>query len=168
MAFIALVTYKFLCFTLALIAVSCCYSAGYAEENPAQTFVTALACFNNKFIYAGCDEAYRLNESGNFNVPPEATDLFCHGPCLAETQQVLNCVDHMLSGFVFNNRATLPDIRGALRAGCSYTSQRGKFNGFGPFGEYIQGETSNAQKLPNFSSFFTFLIVTGCSLFILH
>ncbi|CAL9003277.1 unnamed protein product [Prunus brigantina] len=168
MAFIALPTYKFLCFTLALIAVSCCYSAGYAEENPAQTFVTALACFKNKFIYAGCDEAYRLNESGNFNVPPKATDLFCHGPCRAETQQVLNCVDHMLSGFVFNNRATLPDIRGALRAGCSYTSQRGKFNDFGPFSEYIQGETSNAQKLPNFSSFFTFLIVTGCSLFILH
>lgn len=133
---------------------------GYAEDNPAQTFVTALACFSNKFvsanhahnaiscytniirssilflidfvliwsdqIYAGCTEAYRLNESGEFNVPPEATNSFCHGPCFEETQQVLNCVDRMFSNFVFGNRATLPELRSALRAGCSYTNQIGK------------------------------------------
>lgn len=77
-------------------------------------------------IYAGCNEAYRLNESGEFNVPPEATNLFCHGPCFEETQQVLNCVDRMFSNFVFGNRATLPELRSALRAGCSYTNQIGK------------------------------------------
>ncbi|KAK9919951.1 hypothetical protein M0R45_028523 [Rubus argutus] len=159
--------HKFLGFTLILIAVSCCYSGCAAEDNLGERFFNALTCFNNKFIYSGCDEAYRLNQSGNLNVPPDAIDLFCHGPCLAETQQVLKCVDSMLSTFIFNNKATLPDIRDALHDGCSYTSRRGNFNGFGPFGEYIQGETSNvAGKLPNsFSLFFTFLSITGCCLF---
>ncbi|XP_062002206.1 uncharacterized protein LOC133720022 [Rosa rugosa] len=157
--------HKFLGFTLVLIVVFCCFS-GYSADNPGEGFFNALTCFSNKFIYSsGCDKAYRLNESGNLNVPPDALDLFCHGPCLAETQQVLKCVDSMLSTFIFNNKATLPDIRGALHDGCSYTSQRGNFNGFGPFGEYIQGENA-AGKLPNLVTFlFTILCITGCCLF---
>ncbi|XP_004304869.1 PREDICTED: uncharacterized protein LOC101301706 [Fragaria vesca subsp. vesca] len=114
---------KFLGFTTVLIVVFCCFS-GYAADNPGERFFNALTCFSNKFIYSGCNEAYRLNESGNLNVPPDALDLFCHGPCLAETQQVLKCVDSMLSTFIFNNKATTADIRGALHDGCSYTSQR--------------------------------------------
>lgn len=76
-------------------------------------------------IYAGCDEAYRLNEDGNINVPAEGLNLFCSGPCLTETELVLNCIDTMFSNFIFYNKATVHDIRGALRNGCSYTGQRG-------------------------------------------
>lgn len=76
-------------------------------------------------LYSGCDEAYRLNPSGNINVPSGATDLFCNGPCLAETQLVLNCIDNLLSNFIFYNKATMPEVRYALNAGCSYTPQRG-------------------------------------------
>lgn len=76
-------------------------------------------------IYSGCDEAYRLNEEGNINVPPEAINLFCSGPCLTETELVLKCVDNIFSNFLFYNKATVHDIRGALRSGCSSTAQRG-------------------------------------------
>ena len=76
-------------------------------------------------IYTGCNEAYRLNENGNLNVPRDATDIFCTGPCLAETQLVLKCVDNILSDFTFYNKATVRDIRDVLHAGCSYTSRRG-------------------------------------------
>lgn len=76
-------------------------------------------------VYTGCDEAYRLTLSGNINVPPEATDLFCTGPCLTQTQAILNCIDNVLSDFLFYNRATVRDIRYVLRAGCSHTNLRG-------------------------------------------
>lgn len=76
-------------------------------------------------IYSGCDEAYRLTQSGNLNVPPEATDLFCNGPCLAETRLALSCINDVISDFLFYNKATVRDITYALSAGCSSTSQRG-------------------------------------------
>jgi hypothetical protein len=60
-------------------------------------------------IYSGCDEAYRLTQSGNLNVPPEATELFCD----------------VISDFLFYNKATVRDITYALSAGCSSTRQRG-------------------------------------------
>ncbi|KAJ1425510.1 hypothetical protein SESBI_10855, partial [Sesbania bispinosa] len=77
-------------------------------------------------IYVGCDEAYRLNPSGNINVPPEATDFFCSGPCLTETQLMLDCIDNILSNFIFYNKATVQQMRYALNAGCSYSRQRGQ------------------------------------------
>ena len=76
-------------------------------------------------IYSGCDEAYRLTQSGNLNVPPEATDLFCNGPCLAETRSALSCINDVISDFIFYNKASVRDITYALSAGCSSTSQRG-------------------------------------------
>ncbi|KAL0006155.1 hypothetical protein SO802_013716, partial [Lithocarpus litseifolius] len=97
----------------------------YADDNPGQMTAQALFCFNDKLIYSGCDEAYRLNPSGNINVPPEAADQFCNGPCLFETQQILNCINNILSNFLFYNKATIPDVRYALNAGCSNTNQRG-------------------------------------------
>jgi hypothetical protein len=78
-------------------------------------------------IYAGCDDAYRLNPSGNIKVPPEATDIFCSGPCLIETQLLLECIDNMLSNFIFYNKANVQQMRYALNAGCSYSRQRGNF-----------------------------------------
>jgi hypothetical protein len=78
-------------------------------------------------IYAGCDDAYRLNPSGNIKVPPEATDIFCRGPCLIETQLLLECIDNMLSNFIFYNKANVQQMRYALNAGCSYSRQRGNF-----------------------------------------
>ena len=76
-------------------------------------------------IYSRCDEAYRLTQSGNLNVPPEATDVFCNGPCLAETRLVLGCIHGVISDFLFYNRATVRDITYALSAGCGSTGYRG-------------------------------------------
>ncbi|KAJ9185986.1 hypothetical protein P3X46_005550 [Hevea brasiliensis] len=113
-------------FPLISIAKFCCYS-GYAQDVPGQTVGDALFCFNNK-IYNGCDEAFGLTLSRNINVPPEATDVFCNGPCLTQTQAILNCIDSVLSDFLFYNGATVRDIRNILRTGCSYASLRGNFN----------------------------------------
>ncbi|WJX17832.1 hypothetical protein P8452_07701 [Trifolium repens] len=52
-----------------------------------QNIVKALSCFENKLV------------------PPEATDFFCSGPCLIETQLLLECIDNMLSNFIFYNKA---------------------------------------------------------------
>ncbi|KAF3454596.1 hypothetical protein FNV43_RR05044 [Rhamnella rubrinervis] len=89
-----------------------------------ETFALLIIECGGLNIYSGCDEAYRLNEEGNINVPPEAINLFCSGPCLTETELVLKCVDNIFSNFLFYNKATVHDIRGALRIGCSSTAQR--------------------------------------------
>ncbi|XP_039032363.1 uncharacterized protein LOC120167406 [Hibiscus syriacus] len=136
---------RFISFNLLIIiAIFCCnLRSTNAQKFPAESLANAFFCFNNKYIYTGCDEAYRLNESGNLNVPREATDVFCNGPCLAETRLVLQCVDDVLSGFVFYNKATVRDITNVLRAGCSYTSTRGNFG----VGDYFQGGISDASRL---------------------
>ncbi|CAK7340564.1 unnamed protein product [Dovyalis caffra] len=126
MALSALPKQEFLVFTLIFLAKLCCYTAGDAQVVPGQMIAKALSCFNNKIIYSGCDEAYRLTESGNLNVPPEATNLFCNGPCLGETRLVLSCINDVISGFLFYNKATVRDINYALSSGCSFTSQRGR------------------------------------------
>ncbi|KAH7833974.1 hypothetical protein Vadar_011564 [Vaccinium darrowii] len=88
-------------------------------------------------------EAYRLNQSGDLSVPPEATDEFCNGACLSETQGLLDCIDNFVSGFLFYNKATTQDIRDTLHSACSYSIQRGNFN----VGEYIQRDTSDSLGL---------------------
>ncbi|GMY21862.1 hypothetical protein FCV25MIE_17103 [Fagus crenata] len=154
MAFSFLPKQKFFILTLISIAIFCFFS-GYADDNPGQMTAQAFVCFNNKLIYSGCDEAYRLNPSGNINVPPEAADLFCNGPCLIETQQVLNCINNLLSNFIFYNKVTIPDVRYALNAGCSNTNQRGNFN----VGQYIEGFTSNANRFQDWISLHTFMLI---------
>ncbi|THG09589.1 hypothetical protein TEA_022259 [Camellia sinensis var. sinensis] len=114
-------------FVVFLLITVASFSA-LADNGPAQILTNALLCFNNKFIYNRCNEAYRLNQSGDLNVPPEATDQFCNGACLSETQGLLNCLDNIFSNFMFYNKATIGDIRGTLRGGCSYTNQRGVYN----------------------------------------
>ncbi|XVF05968.1 hypothetical protein REPUB_Repub06bG0007300 [Reevesia pubescens] len=155
----------FTCFNLIFIAVFCCnVNSGNAQNFPAQSLAKAFFCFDNRYIYTGCAEAYRLNESGNLNVPLEATDIFCSGPCLAETQLVLKCLDNILSDFTFYNKATVRDIRDVLRDGCSYTSRRGNFD----VGDYFQGEISEAPRLDNFMiSFSTLTLIVGFYVLIL-
>ncbi|KAG6773123.1 hypothetical protein POTOM_020378 [Populus tomentosa] len=150
MAILALPKLKFLAFTLIFMARLFCYTAGYAQVVPGQTVAKALLCLNNKIIYSGCDEAYRLTQSGNLNVRPEATDLFCNGPCLAETRLALSCINGVISDFLFYNKASVRDITYALSAGCSSTSQRGDFN----VARYINGGTSSASSLPNLIGFY--------------
>ncbi|KAL5565919.1 hypothetical protein UlMin_029083 [Ulmus minor] len=167
MAITAQPKHKLLCLSLLIILFG--YYSGYAaaeDNNPGEMFQKALSCFNNKLIYAGCDEAYRLNEEGNLNVPPEAIESFCHGPCLAETQLVLNCVDNIFSNFLFHNKATIPDLRGALNVGCTYAEQ-GVNSGIFNFGGFLQGETSNAETILNWVIYSALLLITGCCYFVL-
>lgn len=76
-------------------------------------------------IYSSCEESYRLTASGDLNVPYDYTEQYCEGPCLSETHLVLNCIENILSHFVFYNRATIYDIRDTIKAGCSYGPERG-------------------------------------------
>ncbi|RZB87307.1 hypothetical protein D0Y65_027105 [Glycine soja] len=137
MAFALMLKGNFSILVILSISLFCFYSEAAEGDLQGQNMLKALSCFDNKLIYVGCDEAYRLNPSGNINIPPVATDFFCSGPCLTETQLVLNCIDNILSNFIFYNKATLQQMRYALNAGCSYSRQR----------EYIGGETNNAPKL---------------------
>lgn len=77
-------------------------------------------------VYSSCEQSYRLTESGNINVPPEHADQYCRGPCFSETNLVLNCIDNILSHFLFYNRASIEDVRETIKAGCSYGPERGK------------------------------------------
>ncbi|KAK7277997.1 hypothetical protein RJT34_23018 [Clitoria ternatea] len=144
--------------TLVSFAMFCCYSEAAEGDLQGQSMLKALSCFDNKLIYAGCNEAYRLNPSGDINIPLEATDLFCSGPCLTETQLVLDCIDNILSNFIFYNKATVQQMRYALNAGCSYSRQRGNFN----LGDFIGGEANDARKLPilNRSCMFILAVIT--------
>ncbi|ESW16987.1 hypothetical protein PHAVU_007G200600 [Phaseolus vulgaris] len=141
------------------ISMFCLCSEAAEGDLQGQNLVEALSCFNNKLIYVGCDEAYRLNPSGNINIPVEATDLFCSGACLTEAQQVLNCIDDVLSNFIFYNKATVQQMRYALNAGCSFSRQRGNFN----LAEYIGGETNNAPKLPILRKSYLFILAAAAA-----
>ncbi|GMG99772.1 hypothetical protein Nepgr_001612 [Nepenthes gracilis] len=138
-----------LCIALAAISAVGC-NTEYVP-NAALLLEQAFLCFNNKFIYSKCAEAYRLNQNGDINVPPAATDQFCYGPCLPETHLVLDCVDHAVSNFKFYNKATIQDIRATLQAGCSQTTERGNFN----VEEHNQDESSNADSSPPTNNLFT-------------
>ncbi|KAG5244729.1 Glutamate synthase [Salix suchowensis] len=139
------------------------YAADPHRVVPGQMVAKAMMCFNNKirscrYIH-DVMRAYRLTQSGNLNVPPEATDVFCNGPCLAETRLVLGCINGVISDFLFYNRATVRDITYALSAGCGSTGYRennmllftvGDFN----VARYIDDETSSASILPSLTGFY--------------
>ncbi|XP_027364501.1 uncharacterized protein LOC113871603 [Abrus precatorius] len=153
MAFALMLKGNFIIVTLVSLAVFGFNSDAAEGDLQGQGTVKALSCFDNKLIYVGCNEAYRLNPSGNINIPPDATDFFCSGPCLTETQLVLNCIDNILSNFIFYNKATVQQMRYALNAGCSYSRQRGNFN----LADYIGGEANNAHKSPIVNRFYLFI-----------
>nr|CAB3476726.1 unnamed protein product [Digitaria exilis] len=79
----------------------------------------ALVCFNDRYIYSGCQGSFRLGPQGSLDVPPGSADAFCGGPCLAETELVLRCVDDIMANFRFYNGASAADVRFALDRGCS-------------------------------------------------
>ncbi|KAK7356145.1 hypothetical protein VNO80_15411 [Phaseolus coccineus] len=145
------------------ISMFCLCSEAAEGDLQGQNLVKALSCFNNKLIYVGCDEAYRLNPSGNINIPVEATDLFCSGACLTEAQLVLNCIDDILSNFIFYNKATVQQMRYALNAGCSFSRQRGNFN----LAAYIGGETNNAPKLPILRRSYLFILAAAAAVYLI-
>ncbi|KAJ6432040.1 hypothetical protein OIU84_019323 [Salix udensis] len=133
------------------VSIFCC-SPGNANEvgpqtgtgivgaDPAEVVAKALLCFNNKYIYSSCENAYRLTETGNLNLPPEYVDPYCSGPCLAETHLVLDCIENIMKNFVFYNKATIQDVRDTIKAGCSYGPERGNFD----VSEHLQAENNNA------------------------
>nr|XP_043639382.1 keratin, type II cytoskeletal 1-like [Erigeron canadensis] len=94
-------------------------------------------------IYSGCGESYRLTESGDLHIPSEYTDQYCGGVCLKETEQALNCINDVLSSFLFYNRATVRNVQDTINTGCSYGPTRGIFN----VAEHIQTYGSNTYKL---------------------
>ncbi|XP_077240829.1 uncharacterized protein LOC143881570 [Tasmannia lanceolata] len=158
MAFSPLLKYGFFVMVFFFISTSCCN----AQLNPTPIITKALRCFNNRMLYESCQEAYRLNESGDINVPPEATDEYCNGPCLDETYNVLNCVDGLLKNFIFYNKATLQTVRATLKDACSDTSERGNFN----VGSHILDEPDDAHKAVVPAYMFVFTVVTAGCLFL--
>ncbi|KAF9607249.1 hypothetical protein IFM89_033456 [Coptis chinensis] len=148
----------FFCVILVSYAISCSKSESADDEEygPAQIVSRALLCLNDNYIYKNCDESYRLTQSGNINVSPQETDQFCNGPCLAESNHVLNCIRDIFSNFCFYNRATIRDIRDTLKAGCSYTGKRGNFD----VAEHME---SGAWKVLHLTYMYL-LITIGCIL----
>ncbi|KAL9314898.1 hypothetical protein ACSQ67_020350 [Phaseolus vulgaris] len=113
---------------------------GGGVGDSSQIFAKALLCFNDKYIYSRCEDSCRLNEKGNLNVPADKTDIFCQGPCLSETNLVLNCLNNVFSNFIFYNKATIHDIRDTVEAACGYGPQRGNFN----VAQHVQREENEA------------------------
>ncbi|XP_019174573.1 PREDICTED: uncharacterized protein LOC109170082 [Ipomoea nil] len=119
---------------------------GDDDDDPDHITNKALLCFNDKNIYSGCEEAYRLSQAGELHVPPEYTDQFCNGACLKETYLVLNCVGSILSRFVFYNKATIKDVKDTVKEACSLGSKRGNFD----VERFIQGDESSALQASGF------------------
>ncbi|KAL4014937.1 hypothetical protein IC575_027158 [Cucumis melo] len=125
-------------------------------EDPPEIVAKALLCFNDRYIYSACEESYRLKESGNLEVPLEKTEEYCNGPCLSETELVLDCINGIFSNFLFYNRATLQDVRDTIHAGCGYGPQRGNFDVL----EHINAERGNACRASNMAALgFSFFIL---------
>ncbi|CAA6661987.1 unnamed protein product [Spirodela intermedia] len=98
---------------VAVFSPSCCEA-----QNPSSIVDNAILCFNNTSIYRNCQEQYRLTANGTLNVSGNAVDAFCSGPCLAETQLVLSCVDGILSNFKFYNGATIRAVNATILIAC--------------------------------------------------
>ncbi|MQM03540.1 hypothetical protein Taro_036326 [Colocasia esculenta] len=95
------------------------------ENLPAKTTSGELAL---EHIYKNCQGQYRLTANGTLSVPKNATNFFCNGPCMAETQLVLGCIDGILSNFQFYNGATVQAVNATLLLACGNTTKRGDFN----------------------------------------
>ncbi|XP_042380404.1 uncharacterized protein LOC121972843 [Zingiber officinale] len=119
-------TLKTRCFSFALLLFSITFVK--SDDSTVGIVAKAMACFDNNVVYSNCQESYRLSAAGTFNVPLEATDDFCGGPCLYETKLLLSCVDHILYNFRFYNGASVGVVKYTLDEGCGHTSKRGDFN----------------------------------------
>ncbi|TVU22414.1 hypothetical protein EJB05_32108 [Eragrostis curvula] len=139
--------------------ISCCKSTDGAaaatlqgQKKDATDIVgRALFCFNDRYIYSGCQESLRLGPGGALTVPAASTEAFCGGPCLAETELVLRCISGIMDNFRFYNGASVGDVRLALGRGCGRTGLRGDFDvlqrlaGDGNYGDgYFFGRGSSS------------------------
>ncbi|KAL2921196.1 hypothetical protein RDABS01_012687 [Bienertia sinuspersici] len=102
------------------------YPGGSAD--PTHIVDGALQCFHGKHIYSHCDESCRLSPEGELHVPHDHVDEFCSGPCLEETNHLLDCIDGIMDHFVFYNKATTKDVRHTIYAGCGHGGERGDFD----------------------------------------
>ncbi|OEL15158.1 hypothetical protein BAE44_0023822 [Dichanthelium oligosanthes] len=122
------------CISCCLLLIPCSTSDGAAaafhgQKRDAMDIVgRALVCFNDRYIYSGCQGSFRLGPQGALDVPPGSADAFCGGPCLAETELVLHCVDAIMDNFRFYNGASAADVRFALDRGCGRSGLRGDFD----------------------------------------
>jgi hypothetical protein len=103
-------------------------------------------------IYSGCQESLRLGPQGALDVPPASTDAFCEGPCLAETERVLRCINGVMGNFRFYNGASVDDVGLALSRGCGHTGLRGDFDVLrgigGGYGDgYLYGRGSSGRPV---------------------
>ncbi|CAI9119008.1 OLC1v1020655C1 [Oldenlandia corymbosa var. corymbosa] len=137
--------------------------AGYERSNPDHIVAQALLCFNEKQIYSSCNEEYRLSVKGELDVPPEHTDQFCGGPCLSETNLVLNCIEGIFYHFEFYNKATIGDVRETIESGCGYGPHRGDFN----VAEHVQNDYGNAYKTNNPTDIIVLILLFGLGLVIM-
>ncbi|CAO2203067.1 unnamed protein product [Urochloa humidicola] len=128
-----------LAFVSCYLVIPCCTSdadgsgaaaAGFHVDKRDATDIVgkALICFNDRYIYSRCQESFRLGPQGSLGVPPGSADAFCGGPCLAETELVLRCVDAIMGNFRFYNGAAAADVRAALDRGCGRSALRGDFD----------------------------------------
>ncbi|GFP99626.1 hypothetical protein PHJA_002106700 [Phtheirospermum japonicum] len=93
-------------------------------------------------IYSSCNEARRLTQSGELNIPPEYAVEYCNGACLSETNHVLDCLGGFFKGFIFYNRASLRDVRETIESGCGYGPKRGNFDVI----QHIQADSASKNK----------------------
>ncbi|KAL6838192.1 hypothetical protein ACP4OV_031989 [Aristida adscensionis] len=127
------------CFSLAACVFCCLISCSKSDGAAAAAFHgekryatdivgRALFCFNDRYVYSACEGWLRLGPAGSLLVPPASTEAFCGGPCLAETELVLGCIDGIMANFRFYNGASVGDVRFALDRGCGHTALRGDFD----------------------------------------
>ncbi|KAL3626579.1 hypothetical protein CASFOL_030128 [Castilleja foliolosa] len=126
-------------------------------------FSEALGCFSDKRIYSSCNEARRLTQSGELNIPPEYADEYCNGACLSETSRVLDCLGGILKGFVFYNRATLRDVRETIESGCGYGPKRGNFDVL----QHIQSDDASKNKASKAVVYVLVLMIIGWRLLVI-
>ncbi|MQL77628.1 hypothetical protein Taro_010037 [Colocasia esculenta] len=103
----------------------CCTAAGVPNGGGLPQLKEILLFFMNKKI---CRRLFQiLGAEGAIKVPFDATDAYCGGPCLSETNLVLKCIDDILYNFRFYNGASVRDVRYALHRGCGHGGRRGDF-----------------------------------------
>ncbi|KNA12354.1 hypothetical protein SOVF_126710 isoform A [Spinacia oleracea] len=93
---------------------------------------TRNICTVNVMSPAEC----RLTAKEELHVPHDHVDEFCSGPCLEETNLVLDCIDGIMDHFTFFNKATTQDVRDTILAGCGHGDKRGFFD----VGEHVEAD----------------------------
>ncbi|KAK1317375.1 hypothetical protein QJS10_CPA05g00269 [Acorus calamus] len=86
-----------------------------SAQDPLQIIGKAILCFDNQTVYNDCGKAIRSSINGTVN----GTVVICSKSCLAEAFLILDCVDQILSNFVFYNNMTIPAVKATFKAACN-------------------------------------------------